>query len=81
MKKDIIRYLGVRITGSWKMIKDIKRHYRELAGSVIKKRFELAERLVVAVIVWKMLMMMKIPMVMKKMVMVVMMMVMVMVIT
>ena len=56
------------------MIKDIKRHYRELAGSVIKKRFELAERLVVAVIVWKMLMM-KIPMVMKKMVMMVMMMV------
>ena len=74
MKKDIIRYLGVRITGSLKMIKDIKRHYRELAGSVIKKRFELAERLVVAVIVWKMLMM-KIPMVMKKMVMMVMMMV------
>ena len=53
------------------MIKDIKRHYRELAGSVIKKRFELAERLVVAVIVWKTLMMMKIPMVMKKMVMMV----------
>ena len=78
MKKDIIRYLGVRITGSWKMIKDIIRHYRELAGSVIKKRFELAERLVVAVIVWKMFMMMKIPMVMKKMVM---MMVMMMVIT